>query len=77
MPISLNTNSYFANLFGRIQLYASASNQYVNYKFVTGIASSVSPSYTPANQVLNLNLWNYITVSQRVIQVGTSMKYEI
>ena len=40
MPSILNANSYFTNLFGRIQLYALSSNQYVFYKFITGPASS-------------------------------------
>lgn len=49
-PTIFNTTSHFINLFGRASLFATSSNRFIQYRFINGASSSVSPVYIPANQ---------------------------
>eukprot|EP00347_Sterkiella_histriomuscorum_P007679 403347989 len=76
-PTILNTNSFFINAFGRVQVFTQSATKNILYKYMTGASTSVSPTYVSANQVMALSSWNYVAVSQREINNNNLMTYEI
>ena len=68
------TKSYFLNAFNRVQVYvdnppSGQLTENVHFAFTIGPAATdiVEPVYVPANQAIQTNAWNYVSISFRII----------
>ena len=75
-PTDFESVSYLVNAFGRIRVEAAQSSAQVTFNYVKDAAGNMATPTVTTPTSLVLNSWNFISVSQREIDVSNTLKWE-